>query len=79
MNARPMPVFPEVGSTSIVLPGVMAPSSSAEAIMEKPMRSFTEQQGSMISSFAAISATHPSVTLFRYTIGVQPTSCVTLS
>eukprot|EP00982_Pelagococcus_subviridis_P010918 31036-Pelagococcus_subviridis.AAC.14 len=79
MNASPIPVFPDVGSTSIVFPGVMAPFSSASAIIENPMRSFTEQHGSMISSFAAISATQPSVTLFRYTIGVHPTSCVTLS
>ena len=25
MNARPMPVFPDVGSTSVVLPGAMSP------------------------------------------------------
>ena len=74
-----MPVFPDVGSTSWVLPGVISPFSSADAIIENPMRSLTEQQGSMISSLAAISATQPSVTLLRYTMGVQPTSWVTLS
>jgi hypothetical protein len=34
--------------------------------------SFTEEQGSMISSFAAILASTPSVTLLRYTMGVLP-------
>lgn len=37
-------------------------------------RSFTEEQGSIISSFAATLATAPSVTLFKYTIGVLPTT-----
>ena len=44
-----------------------------------PMRSLTEEHGSIISSFAATSATQPSVTLLRNTIGVKPISCVTLS
>jgi hypothetical protein len=79
MKANPMPVFPLVGSTSVVFPGVIFPSSSAAAIMLHPMRSFTLQHGSIISSFAAISAPHPSDVLFKYTIGVHPTSCVTLS
>jgi hypothetical protein len=33
MKARPMPVFPLVGSTSVVLPAVICPSSSAAVIM----------------------------------------------
>jgi len=35
----------------------------------------TLQQGSIISSLATMSATQPSTTLFRYTIGVLPMSC----
>ena len=43
-----------------------------------PRRSLTEQQGSIISSLAAIFVTHPSVTFGeRYTIGVLPMSLVT--
>lgn len=38
--------------------------------------SFTLEQGSIISSLAAIRATQPSVTLLRYTIGVFPISCI---
>jgi hypothetical protein len=38
--------------TSVVLPGVMAPLASASSIMLRPMRSFTLQQGCMISSLA---------------------------
>ena len=34
--------------------------------------SLTLEQGSMVSSLAAIRATQPSTTLFRYTIGVLP-------
>merc|ERR1712216_307231 len=51
MNAKPMPVFPLVGSTNIVFPGVIFPSSSAAWIMLQPIRSFTLQHGSIISSF----------------------------
>ena len=44
-----------------------------------PRRSFTEQHGSMISSFAAIFATQALPVTFgdRYTIGVRPISAVT--
>mmetsp|Transcript_8011 Transcript_8011/g.13893 ORF Transcript_8011/g.13893 Transcript_8011/m.13893 type:complete len:237 (-) Transcript_8011:2-712(-) len=79
MNARPMPVLPLVGSIRVVFPAVIEPLSSASAIMLYPILSFTLQQGSIISSLAHTSATHPSVILFRYTIGVCPMSCVTLS
>lgn len=48
--ARAIPVFPEVGSTSTVSPGVMSPRFWASLIIEKPMRSFTELQGSMLST-----------------------------
>ena len=58
MKARAIPVFPDVGSTMVVLPGVIRPLFSASVIMALPMRSFTEQQGSMISSLAATRASH---------------------
>lgn len=38
--------------------------------------SLTLQQGSIISSLAAMFATHPFAMLFRYTIGVFPISCM---
>jgi hypothetical protein len=79
INAKPMPVFPDVGSTSKDFPGDIVPSLSAEFIIANPILSFTEQHGSMISNFAATSAFVPSVTLFKYTIGVHPTNCVTES
>jgi len=40
-----MPVFPLVGSTIVVTPGVMAPATSAASIIESPMRSFTLPPG----------------------------------
>ena len=46
--ARAIPVFPDVGSTSTVSPGVMSPRFWASLIIEKPMRSLTELQGSML-------------------------------
>ena len=76
--ARPTPVLPEVGSTRVVVLGSMRPLASASSIMFRPIRSFTLQQGSMLSSFAAILAPQPSDTLFRYTSGVDPMSSITL-
>ena len=58
--------------TARTLPGVMRPSASALSIMLRPILSFTLEQGSMDSSFAATRATLPFVTLFRYTSGVLP-------
>ena len=49
--ASPMPVFPDVGSTSVVVAGSMSPARSADSIMRRPMRSFTLQQGSPLSFF----------------------------
>lgn len=46
--------------------------------MLRPMRSLTLLHGSMISSLAATLATQPSVTRFRYTMGVWPMSSATL-
>ena len=37
-----------------------------------PYLSLTEEQGSIISSLAATLATHPCVTLVKYTRGVLP-------
>src|SRR3954469_2291640 len=73
-NARPMPVFPLVGSTSTVFPGMILPAASASRIMLTPMRSFTLLHGFMLSSLATTVALHPAVTLFSRTSGVLPTS-----
>ena len=54
------------------MPGVIRPAASAVSIMERPMRSFTEEHGFMDSNFTATRARLPSVTLFRYTSGVRP-------
>lgn len=72
------PVFPLVGSTSVVTPGLMAPDFSASSIMFFPIRSFTLQQGSIDSILATTWATQPSVTELRYTSGVFPMTSVTL-
>mmetsp|Transcript_6500 Transcript_6500/g.12888 ORF Transcript_6500/g.12888 Transcript_6500/m.12888 type:complete len:123 (-) Transcript_6500:1026-1394(-) len=40
--------------------------------MAYPIRSLTELHGPMVSILAAIVATFPSVTLFKYTMGVFP-------
>ena len=42
---------------------------------KKKYLSLTLEQGSIISSLAAIRATQPSAMLFRYTNGVLPISC----
>ena len=53
--------------------GGVLPMAKSEAQHEGSVHlSFTEEQGSMISSFAAILASTPSVTLLRYTMGVLP-------
>jgi hypothetical protein len=51
--ASEMPVLPEVGSR-IVCPGSMAPSASADWIIERATRSFTEPVGFWPSSLAKI-------------------------
>ena len=51
MNASAIPVLPEVGSTSVVLPGVIFPLASAASTMAKPILSFTLEHGSIDSSF----------------------------
>ncbi len=52
-------------ATSRTLPGVMRPSASALSIMLRPILSFTLEQGSIDSSFAATRATLPFVTSFK--------------
>jgi hypothetical protein len=47
------------------LPGEMRPAFSASAIIDAPMRSLTDEHGSMISSLAATRPLAPSVTLLR--------------
>ena len=76
--ARAIPVFPDVGSTKIVLPGVISPSFSADSIMLMPMRSFTDEDGFMLSSFTTIRARQPSAWGIRlsWTSGVLPMSWV---
>mmetsp|Transcript_82105 Transcript_82105/g.166247 ORF Transcript_82105/g.166247 Transcript_82105/m.166247 type:complete len:335 (+) Transcript_82105:284-1288(+) len=72
--ARPIPVFPEVGSTRTVSPGLMSPRASASLIMLRAMRSLTELAGLKDSSFRTISASHPSLSLESFTRGVPPIS-----
>ena len=46
MKASAIPVLPEVGSTSVVLPGEMRPAASAASTMANPILSFTLEHGS---------------------------------
>eukprot|EP00985_Skeletonema_marinoi_P018414 scaffold10288_cov137-Skeletonema_marinoi.AAC.2 len=72
--ARPIPVFPEVGSTRTVFPGVICPRASASEIMERAIRSLTLLAGLDDSSLATISAPDSEVTLLSLTRGVCPIS-----
>mmetsp|Transcript_5360 Transcript_5360/g.11278 ORF Transcript_5360/g.11278 Transcript_5360/m.11278 type:complete len:241 (-) Transcript_5360:68-790(-) len=74
--ARPIPVFPEVGSTRIVLPGEISPRASASVIMDSAMRSFTELAGFEDSSLHRTSALQSSPRIFgeSLTSGVSPMS-----
>ncbi len=69
-----MPVLPDVGSISTVLPGVMRPSASSTSIIDTPIRSFTLESGLKNSSFKRMSALAPaSLAIFdRRTRGVWP-------
>ena len=58
--ARAIPVFPDVGSTKIVLPGVIKPSCSADSIIFTPIRSLTDEAGFIPSNLTTMSATQPS-------------------
>ena len=68
-----VPVFPLVGSTRMVFPGVISPRFSASSIIESAIRSLTELAGLLDSSLATTSATHPSPSTFEiFTSGVLP-------
>src|SRR5271166_3005449 len=69
-----MPVLPEVGSISVVLPGVILPSASSVEIMCTPMRSLTLASGLKNSSLARRLALRPFAAsiLRRRTSGVLP-------
>ena len=69
-----MPVLPEVGSISVVLPGAMRPSASMASIIATPMRSLTEAIGLKNSSLAISLATMPfsAANLSSRTRGVSP-------
>ena len=54
-----MPVLPDVGSISTVLPGVILPSASSTSIIDTPMRSLTDDSGLKNSSFIRMSAFAP--------------------
>ncbi len=73
-KARAMPVLPEVGSTMVVLPGVIRPCVSSASIMETPMRSLTLPTGLKNSSLATTSPLGFSWALSRgrRTSGVSP-------
>ena len=73
--ARAIPVFPLVGSTTVV-PGRSSPASSAASIMETAIRSLTLPAGLKNSSLAAISAPAPSLTWRSRTRGVPPINWV---
>ena len=51
-----MPVLPDVGSISTVLPGVIFPCASSASIIETPMRSLTDESGLKNSSLRRTSA-----------------------
>jgi len=70
-----MPVLPLVGSM-ITEPGPILPSRSAASTMDRPMRSFTLESGFRNSHLPTTVATQPSVTRFKRTSGVRPTSSV---
>ena len=69
-----MPVLPEVGSISVVLPGAILPAASSASIIDTPMRSLTEAIGLKNSSLARRLATMPFslANLSSRTSGVSP-------
>jgi len=70
-----MPVFPDVKSMIVVLPGVMSPRASASSIMLRAIRSLREPPGFCISSLQRIVACLDAAGTQRssFTIGVLPT------
>jgi hypothetical protein len=77
--ANPIPVLPEVGSTSVVVPGAMSPRFSASRIMLLAIRSLTELAGFWLSSLHTTWAPQSEVMRFSWTRGVFPTSSKTLA
>ena len=69
--ARPVPVFPEVGST-IVPPGRSLPSRSAASISATATRSLIEPPGLSISTLATTSGVSPAARRESRTSGVSP-------
>ena len=67
-----MPVFPEVGSSSVA-PAVSTPSFSAWPIMKRAARSFTEPVGFRSSSLAHSRTPGPGDSAGSPTSGVRPT------
>src|ERR1700754_2463299 len=67
-----MPVLPDVGSMSVVLPGLMRPSRSAARIIAAPMRSLIEHIGLNDSSLTRTSAAPAAGRRFKRTSGVWP-------
>jgi hypothetical protein len=77
--ANPIPVLPEVGSTSVVVPGAMSPRFSASRIMLLAIRSLTELAGFWLSSLHTNWAPQSEEMRFSWTRGVFPISSKTLA
>src|SRR5436305_4453383 len=71
--ARPMPVLPDDGSSS-VWPGFSVPSASASSIMLRAMRSFTDPPGFWPSSLARMRTAGFGLSRLTSTSGVSPIS-----
>src|SRR5262245_60066759 len=69
--ARPMPVLPLVGSTSVA-PGLSTPRCSASSTMATAIRSFTLPPGLRDSTLARTRAPEASASRRRRTRGVSP-------
>src|SRR5580704_10388480 len=72
--ARPMPVFPEVGSISTWsgLPGTSTPARSASSTSESATRSLTDPPGFCPSSFMKMLAAGFGLSVLMSIIGVLP-------
>ncbi len=76
--ARPIPVFPLVGSTSVE-PGWSVPRRSASSIMDRAIRSFTLPPGFWDSTLARMVALLAGAIRPSRTSGVLPIRSRTLS
>jgi hypothetical protein len=74
--ARPMPVFPLVGSTMII-PSRSTPRAMASSIIAAPIRSFTELYGLYPSCFTTIRPGSPFPSRLSRMSGVLPIVSVT--